>query len=86
MLSRGLLWRGVVLAAVVLVVASPSAQRGQARQAPQAAGGLRPQQGSLRVGDLAPEFSLASPDGKTTATLSSFRGKSPVGLVFGSFT
>jgi hypothetical protein len=34
----------------------------------------------------APDFSLKSPDGKTTITLSEFRGKSPVALIFGSFT
>ena len=34
----------------------------------------------------APDFTLKSPDGKTTITLSEFRGKSPVVLIFGSFT
>jgi hypothetical protein len=34
----------------------------------------------------APDFTLKSPDGKTTITLSSFKGKKPVVLVFGSFT
>jgi hypothetical protein len=35
---------------------------------------------------LAPDFTLKSPDGKTTITLSEFRGKKPVALIFGSFT
>jgi EF hand len=35
---------------------------------------------------LAPDFSLKSPDGKTTISLSDFKGKKPVALVFGSFT
>lgn len=39
-----------------------------------------------RVGDLAPNFSLTSPDGKTRMTLADFRGKKPVVIVFGSFT
>jgi thiol-disulfide isomerase/thioredoxin len=37
-------------------------------------------------GEMAPDFELASPDGQTTVRLSSFRGKKPVVLVFGSFT
>ncbi len=38
------------------------------------------------VGEPAPDFTLASPDGKTQVTLSSFRGKRPVALIFGSYT
>ena len=34
----------------------------------------------------APDFTLTSPDGKTTITLSEFRGQKPVALIFGSFT
>ena len=45
-----------------------------------------PREGTLKVGDPAPDFTLSSPDGKTTMALSSFRGKKPVVLVFGSFT
>lgn len=39
-----------------------------------------------KPGELAPDFTLQSPDGKTTVTLSSYRGKQPVVLVFGCFT
>lgn len=39
-----------------------------------------------RVGDLAPDFTLTAPSGDRTVTLSSFRGKRPVALVFGSYT
>ena len=39
----------------------------------------------LAQGDLAPDFTLASPDGATSYTLSALRGK-PVVLVFGSCT
>lgn len=42
--------------------------------------------GSLQVGDMAPDFSLASPDRKSTFQLSSARGHKPVVLVFGSYT
>ena len=34
----------------------------------------------------APDFTLKSPDGETTITLSAFKGKKPVALIFGSFT
>jgi hypothetical protein len=39
-----------------------------------------------KVGDPAPDFELASPDGKETVRLSSFEGRAPVVLVFGSYT
>jgi hypothetical protein len=38
------------------------------------------------VGADAPDFTLATPDGKTKVTLSDSRGKKPVVLIFGSFT
>jgi hypothetical protein len=42
--------------------------------------------GQVRVGDMAPNFSLESPDHKSTFRLSSLRGEKPVVLVFGSYT
>ena len=42
--------------------------------------------GHVRVGDMAPDFSLESPDHKTSFRLSSMRGEKPVVLVFGSYT
>ena len=39
-----------------------------------------------RVGDLAPDFTLHDIEGKDSVTLSDFREKKPVALVFGSFT
>jgi hypothetical protein len=39
-----------------------------------------------KVNAPAPDFTLKSPDGKTTITLSGFRGKKPVAIIFGSFT
>jgi amino acid transporter len=42
--------------------------------------------GQVNVGDMAPDFSLESPDHKSSFRLSSLRGEKPVVLVFGSYT
>ncbi len=42
--------------------------------------------GTTRVGEMAPDFSLPTIDRSFEVTLSSFRGKQPVVLVFGSYT
>jgi len=42
--------------------------------------------GHLDVGQQAPDFSLPLQSGGGAVTLSSFRGKKPVALVFGSYT
>ena len=42
--------------------------------------------GAPQAGDVAPDFTLADISGTETITLSDFRGKKPVALVFGSFT
>jgi hypothetical protein len=42
--------------------------------------------GQVNVGDMAPDFSLESPDHKWSFRLSSLRGEKPVVLVFGSYT
>ena len=47
---------------------------------------IRARAGSLRLGDVAPDFALESSDRKLRVHLSSFRGKKPVVLVFGSYT
>jgi hypothetical protein len=47
---------------------------------------LSARRGSLNVGDAAPDFSLDTYDRKSKAQLSSFRGKKPIVLVFGSYT
>jgi len=41
---------------------------------------------TLRVGDAAPDFKLKTKDSSREVQLSSFKGKRPVVLVFGSFT
>jgi len=40
----------------------------------------------LKEGDAAPDFTLKSPDEKTTFKLSTFAGKKPVLLVLASYT
>ncbi len=54
-------------------------ENGRARQAMRA-----PDQ--LKVGSPAPDFKLKTADGKREVQLSSFKGKRPVVLVFGSYT
>ena len=39
-----------------------------------------------KVGELAPDFSLITKDGKSKISLSDSRGKKPVVLIFGSYT
>jgi len=47
---------------------------------------MRPREGHLKPGDLAPDFSLDTHDRKQHITLSSFRGEKAVVLIFGSYT
>jgi peroxiredoxin len=46
---------------------------------------LRAREGTLRVGDTAPAFDLATFDKRSRVSLASLRGK-PAVLVFGSYT
>ncbi|MFT5730879.1 MAG: peroxiredoxin [Desulforhopalus sp.] len=39
-----------------------------------------------KTGDMAPDFTLSDSTGTESVTLSDFRGKKPVALVFGSYT
>ncbi len=39
-----------------------------------------------KVGDVAPDFELRDSNGESPVRLSDFKGKKPVGLIFGSFT
>lgn len=45
-----------------------------------------PRDGSLAVGDEAPDFTLKTLDGSAEVTLSGYRGECPVALIFGSYT
>jgi hypothetical protein len=47
---------------------------------------MRARAGPVQAGDQAPDFRLPTLDRKERVQLSSFRGKQPVVLVFGSFT
>jgi hypothetical protein len=47
---------------------------------------LQARAGDLQPGDMAPDFRLATLDKSSEVALSSFREKSPVVLVFGSYT
>ena len=50
-------------------------------------GDPRPKRAPLALeGRRAPDFTLSSPDGGETVTLSSFAGDRPVALIFGSYT
>ncbi len=46
----------------------------------------RARAGTIHPGDTAPDFQLSTLDHKREVQLSSFRGKQPVVLVFGSYT
>ncbi len=46
----------------------------------------RARAGTVQVGDEAPDFTLATLDKNSHVQLSSFRGKQPIVLVFGSYT
>ena len=43
-------------------------------------------EGTLRAGDVAPDFDLQKTKSAERVRLSAFRGKKPVALLFGSFT
>jgi hypothetical protein len=47
---------------------------------------LQARSGTLRVGDLAPDFELDTLDRTARVRLGSLRGEKPVVLVFGSYT
>jgi len=48
--------------------------------------GQRPRDAGPKVGDPAPDFELQRLKGEGTVKLSSFQGRSPVVLIFGSYT
>jgi len=76
------MWLRILLA--IALLAASNAAHGQQRPGRQR-GDLRTPD-TLRVGDAAPDFKLKTKDGGREVQLSSFRGKRPVVLVFGSFT
>ena len=73
--------RPLLTAAAALLSVVLSAHAADAPKRP------RPRESALRVGDPAPDFTLPLLGEKDrTVTLSSFRGKRPVFLVFASYT
>ena len=83
-----------LIAGMILVVAAGAGQAQQAKQKPGAkpgeintppAKGERPAE-RLKTGDPAPDFTLSDSAGKIEVKLSSFQGKKPVVLIFGSHT
>lgn len=75
-------WRSATVAVVATLVALPAVS-----QSPNRSGTIpgRSNQ-SLQVGEPAPDFNLRTKDGKMQVQLSSFRGKRPVVIIFGSYT
>lgn len=65
-----------------------AAERPRRARRPDAQGGSSTAGDSLaaQLNERAPDFTLESPDGTQRATLSSFAGKQPVALIFGSYT
>jgi hypothetical protein len=78
--------RGVPLLALVFVVSVAPAQKSQPGEVntPPARGERLPDR--LKVGDPAPDFTLPLVKGKGEVTLSSFRDRKPVVLIFASYT
>ena len=66
---------GLLICAGIVLAADPPQRQ---RELPRA--------GELKVGDAAADFKLKTTDGKSEVQLSSFKGKRPVVLVFGSYT
>lgn len=78
--------------ALLLVAEQNAAQQGKQKpgtkpgevNTPPAKGERPPER--LKVGEAAPDFTLADPEGKHEVKLSAFQGKKPVVLIFGSHT
>ena len=74
----------LLVAAMLVVLTIASLAEAQGKRKPRRKGGRDPD--LLKVGDVAPDSKLKTLDGKETVSLSSFKGKRPVALVFGSYT
>lgn len=83
------LWKKILLGAGVLLVAALGAITYMIGGPRNLIGMLRYDQrkeGTLKVGDRAPEVALLALDGKTPVKLSERLGGKPTVLIFGSFT
>jgi hypothetical protein len=75
-----------LFAAAILTAATAAAQPVLPAKAKQVMAEMGHGEGTLRVGDVAPDFELKRAKAGESVRLSAFRGKKPVALVFGSFT
>jgi hypothetical protein len=83
------LWKNILIGLGVLVVVAAGAFTYMVGGPRNLIGMLRydqRQEGSLKVGDPAPEVALLALDGQTPVKLSERLGGKPTVLVFGSFT
>jgi hypothetical protein len=76
----------LTLAIGVLSVLTPNAASAQRRSGPGKNALDKREQGTLKVGQKAPNIKLTTVKDKKPIKLSSFKGKKPVVLVFGSYT
>lgn len=75
-------WRSATVAVVVILVALPAVS-----QSPNRSGTISGRSNkSPQVGEPAPDFNLRTKDGKMQVQLSSFRGRRPAVIIFGSYT
>ena len=75
-----------VFAALALFVPILAAQEPRSEKAQAYVKEMGRGEGTLKVGDMAPDFTLRKSKSEETITLSKLRGERPVALVFGSYT
>jgi len=75
-----------VFPAVALFIPLLCAQEPQSEKAKAYVKEMGRGEGTLKVGDEAPDFTLRKSKSEESITLSKFRGVRPVALVFGSYT
>ncbi len=80
--------KSVTLSSLLICLPASTAYAQPPRRGPRPPGQFRQQWQAeqLKKGDVAPDFTLKSPNGRKTITLSDYQGKKPVALVFGSYT
>jgi hypothetical protein len=76
----------LALATLVALPAEAQRRRPSDRGPTRGADGAARFRDRLAEGDAAPDFTLQELHGKKRVTLSSFKGKRPVALIFGSYT
>ena len=74
----------VILSAIILCAEEPA--RPVSAKAKAVMKEMGHGEGTLKPGDMAPDFKLRRVKSKKKLRLSAFRGKKPVALVFGSYT